>query len=121
MIGIGVPLFFGETKSRVNAGKISLQIALEKQYYLNITFQKEINELKQMLKKYAESLKYYDDFGEKLYAEIVHAAQKSYDAGEIDIYRYLISMETAMNIKLEYLFNLWQSNKITLEINYFTL
>ena len=74
-----------------------------------------------MRKKYEESLKYYNDFGDKLYNEIVHSAQKSYAAGEIDIYKYLQSVETAMNIKLEYLFNLWQSNRIILEINYFTL
>ena len=121
MIGVGIPLFFGESRSRVNAGKISLQIAMERQYNLHINFQKKINELNQQQKKYNESLIYFNDFGEKLYTEIVHSAQKSYEAGEIDIYKYLQSMETAMNIKLEYLFNLWQSNKITLEINYLTL
>jgi len=121
MFGIGIPLFFGEKKSRVNARKISLQIAMEQQYNLNIAYQKKIDELNHQLKKYNESLNYYNNVGEKLYIEIINNAQKSYDAGEIDIYRYLISMDTAMDIKLEYLFNLWQSNKITLEINYFTL
>ena len=70
--------------------------------------------------KYDESLNYYNNFGEKLYTEIVYNAQKSYKAGEIDIYKYLQSMEAAMNIKFEYLFNLWQSNRITLDINYLT-
>lgn len=121
MVGIGLPLFFSEKKSRVNARNISLQIAIEEQHNHHIEHEKKINELNQLLKKHNASLIYYNDFGEKLYTEIVYNAQKSYDAGEIDIYKYLISMETAMNIKLEYLFNLWQSNKITLEINYFTL
>ncbi|NOX86469.1 MAG: TolC family protein, partial [Chlorobi bacterium] len=120
-VGIGIPLFFGEKKSRVTAGKISLQIAMEKEYNLHVQYQKKINELQQQLKKYNESIKYYNDFGDKLFFEIITNAQKSYKAGEIDIFKYLQSMETAVNIKMEYLFNLWQSNMIILEINYFTL
>ena len=121
MIGIGIPLFFGEKKARVNASKISVQIAMENQYNLDITYQKRISELTQLLAKYNESLKYYDDYGKELYSQIINSAQKSYNAGEIDIYKYLQNMETAMNIKLEYLFTLWQSNKISIQINYFTI
>lgn len=121
MVGLGVPLFFGEKKSRVNAGKISLQIALEKEYNLYVRYQKKVNELEKKLEKYNESLKYYDEFGDKLFVEIMNNAQKSYRSGQIDIFKYLQSMETAVNIKMEYLFNLWQRNMIILEINYFTL
>ncbi len=121
MLGVGIPLFFGDKKSRVNAGKISLQIAEERRYNLRIQYNKKLRELQQKLNKYKESIKYYDDFGEKLYLEIVNNAQKSYTSGQIDIYKYLQSMETAINIKLDYLTSLWKSNLVILEINYFTL
>ncbi|MFK5854959.1 MAG: CusA/CzcA family heavy metal efflux RND transporter [Bacteroidota bacterium] len=121
MVGIGIPIFFGEKKANVAASKISIQIAMEKQHNINIMHQKKMSELYHLISKYNESLVYYENHGEKLYTQIIQSAQKSYDAGEIDIYKYLQSMETAMNIKLDYLFNLWQSNKITIEINYFTL
>ncbi len=121
MVGIGVPLFFADKRSKVNAGKISLQIALEKEYQLHVQYQKKMKELEQRLKKYNETIKYYNDFGDKLYLEIVNNAQRSYKSGQIDIFKYLQSMETAMNIKMGYLRNLWQSNLIILEINYFTL
>ncbi len=120
-IGLGVPLFFGEKKSRVNAAKISIQVAMEQEQNRQVMYNKKRAELNRKLMKYQESLKYYTDFGEKLYIEIINTAQKSYDSGVIDIYKYLQSMETATNIKLEYLQNLWESNKITLELNYFTL
>ena len=120
-IGLGIPLFFGEKKSRVNAAKISIQVAMEQEKNLQIAYKKKRDELNQQLKKYEESLNYYNNFGEKLFIEIIHSAQKSYDSGVIDIYKYLQSMETATTIKLEYLQNLWESNKIVLEINYFTL
>ena len=121
MVGIGVPLFFADKRSKVNAGKISLQIALEKEYQLHVQYQKKMKELEQRLKKYNETIKYYNNFGDKLYLEIVNNAQRSYKSGQIDIFKYLQSMETAMNIKMGYLRNLWQSNLIILEINYFTL
>ncbi len=120
-VGLGIPLFFGEKKSRVNAAKISIQVAMEQEQNLQIAYKKKRDKLNQQLKKYDESLSYYNNFGEKLYIEIIHSAQKSYDSGVIDIYKYLQSMETATTIKLEYLQNLWESNKIVLEINYFTL
>ena len=80
-----------------------------------------MNELHQQLKKYEESLNYYSNYGDNLYSEIIKSAQISYEAGEIDIYRFIQSMETAINIKMEYLENLYQSNLIALEINYLTL
>ncbi len=120
-VGIGVPLFFGDKKSRVNAGKISMQIAKERELDTNVQYKKRIGELHRQLGKYNEAIKYYDDFGRQLYTEITDNALKSYQAGEIDIFRYLQSMETATNIKLEYLRNLWQGNLIILELNYFTL
>jgi len=76
MVGIGVPLFFADKRSKVNAGKISLQIALEKEYQLHVQYQKKMKELEQRLKKYNETIKYYNDFGDKLYLEIVNNAQR---------------------------------------------
>ena len=119
--GLGLPLFFGDEKSRINAGKIALQIAREKKFNIQIAYHKKMQELEQRLRKHQESLKYYNNFGEKLYLEIIYNAQKSYEAGEIDIFKYLQSMETAINIKLNYLNSLWQCNLVILEINYFTL
>ena len=120
-VGLGVPLFFGEKKSRVNAGKISMAIAEERAQNIQIMYAKRMNELKQRLKKYDEAVSYYRDTGEALFMEMINNAQKSYEAGEIDIFQYLLSMEAATNIRLEYLRNLWQGNLIILEMNYFTL
>lgn len=121
MFGIGVPIFFSETRSKVNASKIAIEIASQNQHNLQASYQKKIKILEQERLRFQEMLIYYDDYGEELYFEIVRNAKKSYQAGEIDIYRFLQSIETAMNIKLEYLYNLWELNLITLQINYLTL
>ncbi len=121
MLGIGVPLFFFDKKARVSAGKISVQIAEEQQYNLDIKYRKRIEELSKQLKKYEEALNYYHNYGENLYEKMVLSAEKSYKAGQIDIFKYLQSLETATQIKLDYLYNLWQSNNVVIELNYFTL
>lgn len=121
MVGLGIPLFLFEKKARISAGKISVEIAQEQKYNIEIKYRKRIEELSQKLKKYNETLKYYNNFGENLYKQMIVSTQKSYKAGQIDIFKYLQSLETAMNIKLDYLYNLWQSNNVVLELNYFTL
>jgi cobalt-zinc-cadmium resistance protein CzcA len=121
MVGVGIPLFFFDKKARVSAGKISVEIAQEQEYNLQIKYRKRIEELSKELKKYDEALKYYNDFGKNLYEQMILSAQKSYQAGQIDIFKYLQSLETATNIKLDYLYNLWQSNNVVLELNYFTM
>ena len=98
-----------------------MAIAEERAQNIQIMYAKRMNELKQRLKKYDEAVSYYRDTGEALFMEMINNAQKSYEAGEIDIFQYLLSMEAATNIRLEYLRNLWQGNLIILEMNYFTL
>jgi len=120
LFGIGVPVFFGENKSRIKAGKIAEQIAIEKQKNYLISFNAKLEELKYELKKYEQYLDYYETSGESLYQEIVKNANKSFAAGEINLYTHILSIETAMNIKFEYLDNLYEFNKIVLEINYLT-
>ncbi|MCF6241086.1 MAG: efflux RND transporter permease subunit, partial [Bacteroidales bacterium] len=121
MLGVGIPIFFFDKKARVSAGKIAVEIAQEQQAGLEIRYRKRINELNKQVQKYEEALNYYHNFGEDLYEQMVLSAEKSYKSGQIDIFKYLQSLEAAMNIKLDYLYNLWQSNNIIIELNYFTL
>jgi cobalt-zinc-cadmium resistance protein CzcA len=120
LFGIGVPVFFGESRSRIKAGKIAEQIALEKQKNYLISFNAKMEELKFQLKKYEQYLDYYETSGQTLYQEIINNANKNFEAGEINIYSFILSVETAMNIKFDYLDNLYEYNKIVLDINYLT-
>ncbi len=57
----------------------------------------------------------------QLASELIRSSQKSYDAGEIDFFRFVQSVDGAMEIELDYLENLHQYNQLVLDINYMTL
>jgi cobalt-zinc-cadmium resistance protein CzcA len=58
--------------------------------------------------------------GSRLAAEIYRTAQKSYQNGDIDFFQFILSLETATGIELNYLDNLAGYNRIVLELNYLT-
>ena len=119
-IGIGLPLFFGEQRAKVKSGKISISIAESMQEnYLRILSNK-LNELYNELNKYNQSIDLYFNTNRPLSDQILLSAQKSYNLGEIDFFKYIQSIEIAMDIKLDYLDNLIKYNSIALEINYLT-
>ena len=68
--------------------------------------------------KFRERLNYYNGEGSHLYDEITRTARISFNAGEIDFFRFAASMETALQIKLDYLDNLQEYNRVTLMLNY---
>jgi len=73
------------------------------------------------LEKYRESILYYNRTGKHLAAELIRSAQKSYASGEIDFFRFVQSIDSAVEIELNYLDNLYKYDEVVLEINYLTL
>jgi hypothetical protein len=53
-----------------------------------------------------------------LHDEIIRAAFKSYQSGEIDLFKFTNSYENAVQIKLDYLDNVFRYNSIILEQKY---
>ena len=74
-----------------------------------------------MLKKSELELNYYSESGEKLAAEILKTANSSYKHGEIDFFQYIQSLETGLQIKIDYLNQVNIYNQIALELNYLNL
>jgi cobalt-zinc-cadmium resistance protein CzcA len=68
--------------------------------------------------KYKELLDLYDTSGSKLVNEIFRTAQLSFENGMIDYTRFAASIETALQIKLDYFDNVMKYTEITLELNY---
>jgi cobalt-zinc-cadmium resistance protein CzcA len=68
-----------------------------------------------------KALAYYEEEGAALSDEILKTANGSFRNGEIDFYQYIQSLESAYEVKLEYLDKLNEYNTIVIEINYLTL
>jgi cobalt-zinc-cadmium resistance protein CzcA len=83
--------------------------------------QARVSELRSEIQKYVESITYYLTIGKALSDEIFKTASKSYENGEIDFFNYILSLENAKQIEMDYLINLDRFNQVVLEINYITL
>jgi cobalt-zinc-cadmium resistance protein CzcA len=80
----------------------------------------KIAELENNLNKYYSFLLNYQTQGNELYQEIIRTALVSYEAGAIAYYEFVISYESALEMQLEYLENLYNYNRTACELQYFT-
>ena len=116
--GISIPLFFGPQRSRIKASRITADATRNFTEYEIRRMRDKQKELMNAHLKFRDRLDYYNEEGSRLYDEITRTARLSFDAGEIDFFRFTASMETALQIKLEYLDNLQDYNRVTLMLNY---
>jgi cobalt-zinc-cadmium resistance protein CzcA len=117
-VGMAIPLFFGSQKARIESGKISLnaqQLMTENQI---IALKNKNAGYKRDELKYREAIEFFNNSGKSLYDEIIRAALKSYQSGEIDLFKFTNSYENALQIKLDYLDNVFRYNSIIVEQKY---
>ena len=119
-VGIGIPLFFSEQRSRIRAERYSLDAAVNLQAHYIRQYGFRVSELMTGISKYEEAMRYYDQSGRELSRELSAYAQQGYAAGEIDFFRFVRSMDNALAIELDYLETLFEYNQLVLEVNYLT-
>ena len=120
-IGLALPLFFGNQKAKIEAARHGQQLTWFQQQDYKIRFASRLSALFAEQNKYRETLQYFEETGISLSKQIIETANKSYANGEIDFFRFVHSIESAIEIEVEYLDQLLQYNMNILEINYLTL
>jgi cobalt-zinc-cadmium resistance protein CzcA len=119
-VGLSLPLFFGAQQAKIKAGEISISI-YENLLANELTTLKAKNAaLFNELMKYQESFNYYHSAGKQLSEEIMRTSQASYTRGEIDFFHFVLSVENALAITIDYFENISKYNQVALEINYLT-
>jgi heavy metal efflux system protein len=86
--------------------------------YEIISLRNKITEYEREELKLREGIEYYNTSGKLLYDEILRTALKSFQSGEIDLFKFTSSYEIAVQIKLNYLDNVLQYNTNILEQTY---
>lgn len=117
-VGLGIPLYFGEQNAKIKAGKIAAnttELLLQNDL---LQLEMKYNSLKNELNKHRDAIDFYNNKGKKLSDEIIRTASKSYQTGEIDFYPFVMSVENAMKITLDYFQSVLNYNKTALDINY---
>lgn len=115
--GASIPIFSAQ-RSKIKASKIALDATRHfSEYEIDLLKIKQKELLNSHL-KYKELLNYYTSEGSRLYDEITRTAKLSFENGEIDFFKFAGSIETALQIRLDYLNNLMDYTSVTLELNY---
>jgi len=119
--GISIPIFFFGKSANISISNIERDIANEEAFDMKIQLNSKYAILLEELHKSNSKLDYYYESGENLAQEILKTAAASYKKGEIDFFQYIQSIETANQLNIDHLTNLYSYNQIALEINYLNL
>ncbi len=117
-VGLKIPLLFSGNSSKIKASKIAQDILVAKEQNYKRILNAKYKSLIASLKQHEESIKFYNNEGEKIKNEIIKTANSSFREGEIDFFQYLQSIETAKEIELSYLDELNAYNQNIIQINH---
>lgn len=120
-IGLKIPIFFSGQSSKIKAARLAEEVSNAETNAYQIELSKKLSDLKLQLQQLQKALLYYEEEGAMLSDEILKTANGSFKNGEIDFYQYIQSIESAYEIKLDFLNKLNQYNAIVIQINYLTL
>lgn len=115
-----MPLWFGAQKSKIDATKTETLIVANELENYKILLKSKYDGLLSDLKKYEETVNYYEITGQRLSKELTTTASKAFQNGEIDFLQYVQLLESSKNIVINYLQNLNRYNNTVLELNYLT-
>jgi len=117
-LGIGIPIFNGAGRARMNSEKLAVQIAeteyLRMQNQLNVKYQQEM----QNYLKYKSMADYFMSGGLKQADEQLRIAQVSYDLGEIGYIEFIQNMALAVQSKLNHLETVRQLNQSVIQLHF---
>ncbi len=117
-LGLAFPLWFGKQKSQINAAKIEQHIIDNELENYRISLKANYQALMSDLEKHREGIAYYEEEGKKLARELFTHAEKAFQNGEIDFLQFVLLLENAKKIEIDYLNNLKEYDLTVLEARY---
>lgn len=120
-LGLKIPLLFSGTSSRIKSARIAAEIAVSESKEYAVQLNAKRSALQSELSQLQETLAYYENEGAILSEEILKTAHSSFRNGEINFYQYILSLESAYELSLDYLNKLQSYNDTVIAINFLTL
>ncbi len=118
--GLGVPLFFGSQKAKINSSK-SLELISENSYHiglqtLNIAYQRALSQYQNQL----QTVKYFEENALKNANLIKKTANLQFANGVINFMEWTILINNAVNIQSNYVDAVKELNQSIIQLNYLT-
>jgi heavy metal efflux system protein len=120
-VGLSVPILFNGTIAKSKVAKLETQAWEEQKQHEQTKIEAYINQKSNELIQYQQAIDYFNQYGKKVSEEIIKVANMSYKQGEIDFFQYILSLENATSIQVEYLDAVIQYNKTQLDLQYINL
>jgi len=118
-IGIGVPIFYGSRKAKINASK-SLEKVRETNYLVGVQqFDVEYKKAINQAGHFSKSVAYYEQMGLKNAELIIKTAYTQFTNGEINYLEWVMLTNQAISIQAEYLNAVNFLNESIIQLNYF--
>lgn len=119
-IGIALPILYFGTVSKTKVAQLEFESWQQQKQNEELKMDAFRNQKNGELAKYQDAITYYDLYGKKLSEEIIKVGTRSYKQGEIDFFQYIVSLENATTIQIDYLEAVLQFNKNQLDLYYLT-
>ncbi|MBV2195381.1 MAG: efflux RND transporter permease subunit, partial [Flavobacterium sp.] len=120
-VGLSVPILFNGNMAKSKVAKLETQ-AWESQKKQEVTkIDSYIKQKQQEVEQQQEAISYYNEYGKKVSEEIIKVADSSYKHGEIDFFQYILSLENATTIQVDYLDAVKQYNTTILDLYYLNI
>jgi cobalt-zinc-cadmium resistance protein CzcA len=116
--GLAIPLFFGEQRARIKAGKVGVEISRNMQEHYRRALVARYKNMQTELLKHQENIAFYEQTGKALSKELLRSAHRSYEVGEMNALQFIMTMENALQLMQDYYNSMHEYNKLVLEINY---
>jgi len=121
MVGVGIPIFSGGQKARINASKVAESIAENDWHNTEFALEKKQQQLKQMYQTNLEIVNRYETAELKNADIITKTAQQQFINGEINYLEFVMLVNQAVLLKSSYADALLKLNESVVELNYITL
>jgi heavy metal efflux system protein len=118
-IGLGIPLFYGSQKARINASK-SIQKITETNYLAGLQqFNTEYQRAITQYLNFSKSVDYYEQTGLTNAKLITDTANKQFANGGINYLEWVMLTNQAISLRNEYLIAVNNLNESIIQLNYF--
>ena len=115
VVGASFPIFFNSQRSRIRQAKADARIARNDAEMNLRTVTNRVTELEASLRRYGESLRYYTESALPEAETLIRAAKLQFANSETSIAEYIMSLNTALEIRRGYVETLNQYNIAALE------
>ena len=117
-LGIGIPLFFGAQKAKINASKIGSNIAENNYTWELKSLETNYQALISQYQTNQTALSYYENTALKNAQLITEASNKQFARGELNYLEWVMLNNQAISIRSAYIDATRNMNETVIQINY---